>query len=123
MMAEKKILIVSSEPELLGLLQHRLPENGYKVTSIGDIGDDLKEVVDMFLPDLIILDVLMPWLDGIEVCLRIRQWCQVPVIMLSTWDARKDTVRSLDLNSDSYLTEPYGVADLMAQIEDTICPN
>lgn len=123
MMAEKKILIVSSEPELLGLLKHRLPENGYQVTSIGDIGDDLKEVVDMFLPDLIILDVLMPWLDGIEVCLRIRQWCQVPVIMLSTWDARKDTVRSLDLNSDSYLTEPYGVADLMAQIEDTICPN
>ena len=123
MMAEKKILIVSSEPELLGLLQHRLPENGYKVTSIGDIGDDLKEVVDMFLPDLIILDVLMTWLEGIEVCLRIRQWCQVPVIMLSTWDAGKDTVRSLDLNSDSYLTEPYGVADLMAQIEDTICPN
>jgi len=123
MMAEKRILIVSSEPELLGLLQHRLPENGYQVTSIGDIGEDLKEVVDRFLPDLIILDVLMPWLDGIEVCLRIRQWCQVPVIMLSTWDAGKDTVRSLDLNSDSYLTEPYGVADLMAQIEDTICPN
>ncbi len=122
-MAKKKILIVSSEPELLGLLQHNLPENGYQVTSIGDIEEDLKEVVDRFLPDLIILDILMPWLDGVEVCLRIRQWCQAPVIMLSTWDAGKDTVRSLDLSSDSYLSKPYGVADLMAQIDDTLCRN
>jgi len=123
MRAEKKILVISSEPELLGLLQGNLPEGGYHVTSIGDIGDDLKELVDRFLPDLIILDVLMPWLDGIEMCLHIRQWCQVPVIMLSTWDAGKDTVRSLDLSSDSCLTEPYGIDDLMVQIEDTLCRN
>lgn len=123
MRGEKKILIVTGEPELLGLLERNLPQEDYKVTSIGDIGDDLKEVVDRFLPDLIILDVLMPWLDGVEVCLRLRQWCQVPVIMLSTWEAEKDTVRSLELSSDNYLTEPYGVADLMAQIEDTLCRN
>jgi len=123
MRGEKKILIVTGESELLGLLERNLPQEDYKVTSIGDIGDDLKEVVDRFLPDLIILDVLMPWLDGVEVCLRLRQWCQVPVIMLSTWEAEKDTVRSLDLSSDSYLTEPYGVTDLMAQIEDTLCRN
>jgi len=123
MRAEKKILIVTGEAELLGLLERNLPQEDYKVTCIGDIGDDLKEVVDRFLPDLIILDVLMPWLDGVEVCLRLRQWCQVPVIMLSTWEAEKDTVRSLDLSSDSYLTEPYGVTDLMAQIEDTLCRN
>ena len=123
MRAEKKILIVTGESELLGLLERNLPQEDYKVTCIGDIGDDLKEVVDRFLPDLIILDVLMPWLDGVEVCLRLRQWCQVPVIMLSTWEAEKDTVRSLDLSSDSYLTKPYGVTDLMAQIEDTLCRN
>ena len=123
MRGEKKILIVTGESELLGLLERNLPQEDYKVTCIGDIGDDLKEVVDRFLPDLIILDVLMPWLDGVEVCLRLRQWCQVPVIMLSTWEAEKDTVRSLDLSSDSYLTEPYGVTDLMAQIEDTLCRN
>ena len=120
MTREKKILIVSSEPELLGLLQDNLSKDNYQVTSVGEIGDDLKGIVDEVLPDLIILDILMPWLDGIEVCLRLRQWCQAPVIMLSTWDTEKDTVRSLDLSSDGYLSEPYDVADLMAQIDNTL---
>ena len=120
MTREKKVLIVSSEPELLGLLQDNLSKDNYQVTSVGDISNDLKEIVDEVLPDLIILDILMPWLDGVEVCLRLRQWCQAPVIMLSTWDTEKDTVRSLDLSSDGYLTEPYGVADLMAQIDNTL---
>jgi len=123
MKSEKKILIVSNESELTGLLQQNLPGGDYQVTSIEDTGDDLKEVVDRFVPDLIILDVLMPWLDGIEVCLRLRQWCQVPVIMLSTFDASKNTVRSLDLNSDNFLTEPYGIDDLKAQIDNTLCRN
>lgn len=123
MIAEKKILVVSNEAELLGFLQHNLPEGGYKVTSVADTAADLKEIVNHFLPDLIILDILMPWLDGIEVCLRIRQWCQAPVIMLSTWDAGKDAVRGLDLSSDNYLTEPFGVTDLMGQIKDTLCRN
>ena len=123
MKGEKRILIVSSESELLGLLQQNLPGGDYQVTSVEDTGDDLKEVIDRFVPDLIILDVLMPWLDGIEVCLRLRQWCQVPVIMLSTFDAGKNTVRSLDLNSENFLTEPYGINDLRAQIENTLCRN
>ena len=123
MKGEKKILIVSSESELLGLLEHNLPVTDYQVTSIGDTEENLKEMVDRFVPDLIILDIFMPWLDGIELCLRLRQWCQAPVIMLSTFDAGKDTVRSLDLNSDNFLTEPYGINDLKAQIEKTLCRN
>ncbi|MBU2608833.1 MAG: response regulator [Chloroflexi bacterium] len=123
MIDKKKILIVSSEPELQGILHQNLTEGGYQLTSIEDCEEELKELVDGFLPDLIILDISMPWLDGIETCLRIRQWCQTPVIMLSTWDAKKDTVRSLDLSSDSYLTEPYNVQELMSQIEETICRN
>ncbi|MFC2122348.1 response regulator transcription factor [Bacteroidota bacterium] len=120
---KKKILIVSSEPELQGILHQNLPDGNYQLTNVDDCEEELKELVDQCLPDLIILDISMPWLDGIEVCLRLRQWCQAPVIMLSTWDAGKDTVRSLDLSSDSYLTEPYGVKELMSQIEETICRN
>ena len=123
MKSEKKILIVSDESELLGLLQHNLPGRDCQVTSIGDTEDDLKEMVDHFMPDLIILDIFMPWLDGIEVCLRLRQWCQAPVIMLSTFDAGQNTVRSLDINSDSFLTEPYGLNELKAQIENTLSRN
>lgn len=120
---KKKILIVSSEPELQGILHQNLPDGSYQLTNVDDCEGELKELVNRYLPDLIILDISMPWLDGIEVCLRLRQWCQAPVIMLSTWDAGKDTVRSLDLSSDSYLTEPYGVKELMSQIEETICRN
>jgi len=120
---KKKILIVSSEPELQGILHQNLPDGNYQLTNVDDCEGELKELVNRYLPDLIILDISMPWLDGIEVCLRLRQWCQAPVIMLSTWDAGKDTVRSLDLSSDSYLTEPYGVKELMSQIEETICRN
>lgn len=123
MIAEKKILVVSNEAELLGFLQHNLPEGGYKVTSVADTAADLKEIVNHFLPDLIILDILMPWLDGIEVCLRIRQWCQAPVIMLSTWDTDRDTIRSLDLSSNNYLTEPFGMTELMTHIEETLHRN
>jgi len=120
---KKKILIVSSEPELQGILHQNLPDGSYQLTNVDDCEGELKELVNRYLPDLIILDISMPWLDGIEVCLRLRQWCQAPVIMLSTWDAGKDTVRSLDLSSDSYLTKPYGVKELMSQIEETICRN
>ncbi len=122
MIMGKRILIISSDPELLRILQHNLPAQSYEVSSSRDRGE-LEELLDRVLPDLVILDILMPWLDGIELCLCIRQWCQVPIIMLSTWGARRDTVRSLDLNSNSYLTEPFGVAELMALIEGTICRN
>ena len=123
MIVENRVLIISSDPELLTMLQHNLPDGGYEITSVRDSGEEMKEVLDRLLPDLIILDIQMPWLDGIELCLRIRQWCQVPIIMLSTWGANRDTVRGLDLSSDTYLTEPFDVKELMARIEKTLCRN
>ena len=124
MLAKKnKILIVSDDPQLLGVLQDNLPDNGYQVMSTRDNGEGLKGILDEVLPNLVILDVIMPWLEGIELCLRIRRWCETPIIMLSSWGTPKDKVRSLDLNADGYLTEPFNIEDLMVRIDHTIYHN
>lgn len=122
-MPERKILIVSGEPALLTLLRENLPTGSYQLTDTDDSGDKLRAVVDKLLPDLIILDIMMPQLDGIEVCLRLRQWAQMPIIMLTTWGARKDMVRGLDLSADSYLTDPFGIDELIVRIEEAIAQN
>ena len=123
MIARKKILIVGSDPRLLGFLGVHLSGMGHQVTSTDSRGEELKAVLESEPAELIILDILMPWMDGIELCLQIRQWCSVPIIMLSTWGARKDTVRGLDLSAESYLTEPFDAAGLMARIEGALCCN
>ena len=74
-------------------------------------------------PDFVILDVIMPELDGIGVCLTIRQWSQVPIMMLSTWGTGGDMVRGLNLGSETYLTEPFGIDKLKIQINETLKRN
>jgi len=120
---KNKILIISDDPQLLGVLQDNLPTNGYQVMNTVDSGEELKEVLDEVLPNLVILDAVMPRLDGIELCLRIRRLCEVPILMLSGWGTTKDMVRGLDLNADGYLSEPINIDDLMLQIDHTIYHN
>ena len=119
-MAQKKILVMSSEPTLPRLVQNSLGETSYQVVSRGDTSEKLRAVLDKECPDLVILDLMMPRLDGIESCLLLRQWFQLPIIMLSTWGAGKDKVRGLDLSADGYLTEPFGTAGLMAWIKKAL---
>ena len=119
-MKGKRILVVSSDPPLLNLFQNDLPAKSYQVTHTQDTGEELKAVLNKVLPDLVVLDIMMPQLDGIEVCLRLRQWSQVPIIMLSAWGTRKGMVKGLDLSADSYLTEPFTITELMTRIEETL---
>ena len=124
MMTKKRLLIISDDPKLKGFLSQGLPEQEYALESAGKIlGEELEETLDRELPDLIILDILMPWMEGIELCLRIRQWCPSPVIMLSTWGAKKDTVRGLDLGAEGYLTEPFNIDGLKERIEGALYRN
>lgn len=116
----KKALVVGSDPVLLTVIQHTLGERGYQIASTEDSDERLTAVLQEELPDLVVVDIMMPRLDGIEVCLFIRQWSQVPIVMLSTWGAGKDKVRGLDLSADGYLTEPFGTAQLLAWIEGTL---
>ena len=123
MISKTKILAVGSDPELLGLLQQELNNDGYEVVSTQDTGAGLRDELHEEHPDFIILDIMMPNLDGIGICLHLRQWTQVPIMMLSTWGTLDGMVRGLDLGAESYLTEPFGIDELKTQINETIKRN
>lgn len=123
MITKTKILAISGDPALARLLEQELNNGSYEVASTQHTGNNLKEVLFTEHPNFIILDIIMPNLDGIEICLTLRQWTQVPIMMLSTWDTGDGMVRGLDLGSESYLTEPFGISELKARINETLKRN
>ena len=123
MTAKTKTLVISSDPVMLRFLQQNLNGNNYHVATTQNTGDSLRAVLDKELPDIAILDIMMPDMDGIEVCLEIRQWSQIPIIMLSAWGAGEGKVRGLDLSAESYLTEPFSIDELIARIKDALQRN
>jgi len=123
MAAKIKILAIGNEPALLGLLQQELNDDDYQVVSTQDTGAGLRDELHEQNPDFIILDVMMPNLDGIEICLHLRQWTQIPILMLSTWGTGDGMVRGLNLGSESYLTEPFGINELKVRINETLKRN
>ncbi len=123
MLTKTKILAIGSDPPLMRLLEQELSDGDYEVVSTQHTGISLKDTLHKELPDFIILDIMMPTLDGIEICLHLRQWTQVPIMMLSTWGTGGGMVRGLNLGSDSYLTEPFGINQLKERINDTLKRN
>ena len=118
MTAKIRTMVISSDPTMLRFLEQNLSENDYPIANTQYTGEELRAVLDTEHPDLIIVDIMKPNLDGIEVCLRIRQWSDAPIIMLSAWEAEGDKVRALDLSTEGYLTEPFGIDELMARINE-----
>jgi len=123
MLAKTKILTITTDPELMNFLQQELNDGEYEIISTRHTGIQLRDVIDSEDPEFIILDIMMPTLDGIGTCLQLRQWTQLPILMLSTWGTGDGTVRGLNLGSDSYLTEPFGVDVLKTRIEETLKRN
>ncbi len=123
MIAEGKIAIVTRDPALLELVRDHLGEITCQAVGTENGNRELSALLQEEPPDLVLLDIMMPWIDGIEAGLLIRQWCDVPVLMLSTWGAGKDRVRGLDLTADDYLTEPFGIAELMVRIGEALDRN
>ena len=113
-MAKTKILVVSRDSELVRFLKKELSENSYQLIYPQYTGEELRDVVHRVFPNLVIVDVMMPSLDGIEISLRIRQWSRVPIIMLSAWEAGRNSVRCFDLSAESYLSEPLGAYEVIA---------
>ena len=110
------ILIVDDEPSLLVSLSYMLRRNGYDVLTAcdGAIGLSLAEARK---PDLIVLDVMLPGLDGFEVCRQLRKTCQVPILMLTARDDSVDRVVGLEVGADDYVTKPFSVREVVARIK------
>lgn len=114
-MMKKHILVVDDDPAILRLLSTNFKARGYEVTTATN-GEESLEALQQDFFDLIILDIMMPNVDGVEVCRRIREWSNIPIIMLSAKGDEKDKVKCLELGADDYMTKPFGIAELMARI-------
>lgn len=115
-MPEKsRILVADDEPKILMFIRANLSARGYEVHVAQD-GVEAVDVAARVIPDVIVLDVNMPRMDGIEACRRIREWSNMPIIMLSVRGDEVDKVRALDEGADDYVTKPFGIDELLARI-------
>ncbi len=122
-MAKTKILSVSRDPVLVSFLQRELNRDEYETINTQQTGLYLKELLETEQPEFIILDIMMPTLDGIGTCLQLRQWTATPIMMLSTWGADTGMVKGLNLGSDGYLSEQFGIDVLKQRIVETLNRN
>src|SRR4028118_1435418 len=111
----RKILLVDDEPSLQKMLTHALEREGFQIQVAGD-GEAALEAFKSYEPHLIVLDIMLPKLDGTEVIRRIRSQSEVPVIMLTAKDDEIDRVVGLELGADDYVTKPFAVRELVARV-------
>jgi two-component system KDP operon response regulator KdpE len=109
------ILVIDDEPQILRAIRTILTEKQFKV-STASRGEEGLALAVASEPDLIILDLGLPDMDGVEVCARLREWSQIPVIVLSVRDSERDKVAALDMGADDYLTKPFGIEELLARV-------
>jgi DNA-binding response OmpR family regulator len=116
-MPVKKTTIVTADddPQLLRLLTRSLEFEGYEVLSARN-GQQALELIEAHAPDLVLLDVMMPRMDGFTVCQRVREFSAVPIIIVTARGQDEDKIRGLDLGADDYLTKPFSVDELLARV-------
>lgn len=110
-----QILVIDDEPQILRALKTILTEKQFKVTTASR-GKEGLTLAAANPPDIVILDLGLPDMDGIEVCAQIREWTQCPIIVLSVRDSERDKVAALDKGADDYLTKPFGIEELLARV-------
>src|SRR3989441_2224223 len=109
------ILAADDDPQLLRLITRNLQLEGYDVLAASD-GQQALELIENNSPDLVLLDVMMPRMDGFTVCYRVREFSAVPIIIITARGQDQDKVRGLDLGADDYLTKPFSVDELLARV-------
>jgi DNA-binding response OmpR family regulator len=114
-----KILIVDDEPPIIDVLSYNLKRASYQVVVARD-GEQALAQARREQPDLVILDLMLPRLDGLEVCRTLRRECDVPIIMLTARDAEVDRVVGLELGADDYVVKPFSVCELMVRVKNVL---
>ena len=110
-----RVLVVDDERPIRRFLRTSLEVHGYDIFEAADGLDALAAVVN-HRPDLVILDLGLPELDGVEVTRRLREWTQIPILVLSVRDQEADKIAALDAGADDYLTKPFGIGELLARM-------
>lgn len=110
-----RILIVDDEAEIRRALQRNLQAHGFEVI-VAESGEEALDMLTLHRPDLMLLDLGLPGMSGLEVCKKIRTYSQLPIIILSVKDAERDKVRALDSGADDYVSKPFGVDEVLARI-------
>ena len=118
----KKILVVDDEKPISDIISFNLENEGYAIEKAYD-GEQALEVFEKSQPDLVILDLMLPKMDGLEVCREIRKQSAVPVIMLTTKDSEIDKVLGLELGADDYVTKPFSNRELIARVKANLRRN
>ncbi|GHU50763.1 DNA-binding response regulator [Clostridia bacterium] len=112
----KKILVIDDEKNIVDIIAFNLKKAGYEVLTAGDGKSGLALALSEN-PELILLDIMMPNIDGFEVCRRVRERSQVPIIMLTARAEETDKVLGLNIGADDYVTKPFGIKELMARVK------
>ena len=110
-------MIIDDEPQMRRLLQVALSAHGYEIR-VAETGREGIDQTAIFHPDLIVLDLSLPDLDGIEVIKQLREWTQTPVVILSVREQEGDKIAALDAGADDYVTKPFSMGELLARIRD-----
>jgi len=114
-MRRKRILIVDDDVAVIKFVRASLEANYYEPLVAMD-GTEALRAVEREMPDLVILDIMMPKIDGVEVCRQLREWSQVPIIMLTAKGDEEDKVKCLDLGADDYINKPFSIKELLSRV-------
>ncbi|WP_028987351.1 response regulator transcription factor [Thermicanus aegyptius] len=114
-MARERIMIVDDDPDIQELIKLYLTQNGYETFSVTE-GEKVVAAAKTYNPDLIILDVVMPGVDGIELCQSLRKFTDVPIIFLSARQDEMNKIMGLSTGGDDYVTKPFSMAELLVRI-------
>ena len=113
---KKTILVVDDEKTIVDMLVYNLQKEGYNTLEAGD-GETAVNIALEQKPDLILLDIMIPKMDGLAVCKRIRQSLNIPILMISAKDEEIDKILGLEFGADDYITKPFSVRELMARVK------
>jgi two-component system, OmpR family, alkaline phosphatase synthesis response regulator PhoP len=118
----KKVLIADDEPNIVTSLEFLMTKSGYEV-AVARNGDEALALVESFMPDLVLLDVMMPRRSGYEVCQRVRErpeWAHVRIVMLSAKGREAEVSKGLSIGADAYVTKPFSNRELLARIGELL---